>query len=103
MAIKFMGNYRKQLWISSAIFTSAFKICCKFKINNIKKGACYQTNSFFYKFLYLIFIFIKEKIIFTWIIRPNIFNTFIDITLILYFLKIFDYFERSSRTNSIID
>ena len=40
--------------------------------------------------IFLVFIFIKEEIIFTRIVRPDIFDTFIGFTFIFNFLKVFN-------------
>ena len=51
----------------------------------------------------LILLFVEEEIFFAGIIRPNIFNTFINLAFIFHFLKVFDNFERSTRTHGVVD
>lgn len=43
----------------------------------------------------LVFVFVKQEIFFGGIIGPNIFDTVINVPLILYFLQIFQYFKWS--------
>jgi hypothetical protein len=46
---------------------------------------------------------IKEKVILTWVIRPDIFNTFIYLTFILDFLQVLNDFQRSTGSYGKID
>ena len=50
----------------------------------------------------LILILIPEKIILRGIIRPNVFNAFVDITFILNLLQILKHLSRGTRTSSVI-
>ena len=50
----------------------------------------------------LILVLVKEKIIFTRIIRPNIFNTLKYFFIILNILKILDHFHRCPGTNGVV-
>ncbi len=51
----------------------------------------------------LIFVLVEEEIFLTWIVRPNVFDAFIHFAFIFHFLKVFDNFERSTRTHGVVD
>lgn len=51
----------------------------------------------------LIFVLVEEEVFLTWIVRPNVFDAFIHFAFIFHFLKVFDNFERSTRTHGVVD
>ena len=51
----------------------------------------------------LILILVEKEIILCWVIRPDVFYTFIDISFILYFLKILQHLQGCSRPNSKVN
>lgn len=51
----------------------------------------------------LVFVLVEEEIFLTWIVRPNVFDAFIHFAFIFHFLKVFDNFERSTRTHGVVD
>ena len=77
---------------------------CRNKLIKKQKPPLRQMAFVFYKInLFLIFIFIKKKIFLCGIIRPDVFNGFINITFIFQFLQIFYYFNRCAGTDRIIN
>ena len=44
----------------------------------------------------LIFILVEKEILLSGIVRPDILDTFIDITLILYLLQVLKHLQRST-------
>lgn len=52
---------------------------------------------------FLVFVLVEEEIFLTWIVRPNVFDAFIHFAFIFHFLKVFDNFERSTRTHGVVD
>ena len=53
--------------------------------------------------LFSVLFFVKKEIVFAGIIGPDVFDTFVDFTLILNLLQIFDNFQWSSRADSEVD
>ena len=51
----------------------------------------------------LIFVLVEEEVFLTWIVRPDVFDAFIHFAFIFHFLKVFDNFERSTRTHGVVD
>ena len=51
----------------------------------------------------LIFVFFKEKVFLGGVVGPDIFDAFILIAFIFYFLKVFDYFKRCAAANGVVD
>ena len=44
----------------------------------------------------LIFFLVEEEVIFAWVIRPNVFDAFVDVAFVFDLLEVFDYFQGCS-------
>ena len=44
----------------------------------------------------LIFFLIEEEVVFAWVIRPDVFDTFVDVAFVFDLLEVFDYFQGCS-------
>lgn len=79
------------------------------KKEDVEDYCCPQHLVFQYDFqrvlshFNLILILVEEEIFLTWIVRPNVFDAFIHFAFIFHFLKVFDNFERSTRTHGVVD
>ena len=56
-------------------------------------------HSYMFGLFKSILFLVKEEILLTRIIRPNIFDTLIDFALIFHLLEILNNFKRSTRTH----
>src|SRR3954453_18380956 len=57
----------------------------------------------FYRKELLIFIFVKHEVFLAWVIGPNVFYTFIHLSFIFQFLKIFYHFNGCSGADGVIN
>ena len=50
-----------------------------------------------------VFVLVKEEILLGGVIWPDFLNAFIRLTIVFKLLKIFNYLQRSTGTNRIVD
>lgn len=50
-----------------------------------------------------VLLFVEEEIVFRRVVRPNILDRFVYFTLVFYFLQVFKYFERRTRTYCVVN
>ena len=46
----------------------------------------------------LIFFLVEEEIVLGGVVGPDVFDRFVDFTLVFYLLQVFEHFERRTRT-----
>ena len=51
----------------------------------------------------LIFLLVEEEIVLGGVVGPDVFDRFVDFTLVFYLLQVFEHFERRTRTYCIVD
>ena len=50
-----------------------------------------------------IFVFVEEEVVFARIVRPDVFDAFVDLSFVFDLLQVLDHFQRGARTDGIVD